>query len=128
MEAKNLRIGNIVRSKINGVSKVEQVGSSINSNYVGGRSLDGNYWENSYMPIEINEQWLIDFGFVNVTDNEYPNYNLGHYTCMRRNGKTNICNNHGFINELKYVHELQNIFFALTGRELELKDKRSTCA
>lgn len=27
----------------------------------------------------------------------------------------------GFIRELQYVHELQNLFFALTGQELEIK-------
>src|SRR5690554_1118315 len=64
IEAKNLRIGNIVRSKVNGISKVEQIGSSLNPEYVGGRSLGGNCWENSYLPVEITEQWLVDLGFT----------------------------------------------------------------
>lgn len=30
-------------------------------------------------------------------------------------------------NRIEFVHELQNLFFALTGRELEMKIERSTC-
>lgn len=71
MEAKTLRLGNIVKSKINGISKVEQIGSSINSEYVGGRSSEDKYWENSYSPVEINEQWLIDFGFTKDNNGNY---------------------------------------------------------
>jgi hypothetical protein len=120
MEAKNYRVGNFVRSKINGISKVEQVGSSINSNYVGGRSLDGNYWENSYLPVEITEQWLIDFGFRKDEETDYRwfiddwlAYDLDD-NCIR------ISDSWEF-GKRKYVHELQNLFFAITGRELELK-------
>lgn len=120
MEAKKLRLGNIVRSKINGISKVEQIGSSINSEYVGGRSLEGNYWENSYLPVEINEQWLIDFGFRKDEETNYRwfmedwlAYDLDD-NCIR------ISDSWEF-GKKKYVHELQNLFFAITGRELELK-------
>ena len=30
-------------------------------------------------------------------------------------------------NDIEYFHELQNLFFAITGQELELKHERSTC-
>lgn len=120
MEAKKLRIGNIVRSKINGISKVEQIGSSINPEYVGGRSLEGNYWENSYLPVEITEQWLVDLGFTKDEETNYRwfmedwlAYDLDD-NCIR------IFDSWEF-GKRKYVHELQNLFFAITGRELELK-------
>ena len=109
--AKKLRLGNIVRSKVNGISKVEQIGSSINSEYVGGRSLEGNYWENSYLPIEMTDEWAVKFG----------------YECMVEMA----CD---FSSESKYrieitskdletmkVNEAQNLFFALTGRDLEFE-------
>ena len=120
MEAKNYRIGNIVRSKINGISKVEQTGSSINPEYIGGRSLEGNYWENSYLPVEITEQWLIDLGFRKDEETNYRwfmedwlAYDLDD-NCIR------ISDSWEF-GKRRYVHELQNLFFAITGRELELK-------
>jgi hypothetical protein len=30
-------------------------------------------------------------------------------------------------NRIEFVHEMQNLFFAITGRELEMKVERSTC-
>ena len=78
MTNKYLRIGNIVRSNVNGISKIEQIGSPTNSEYVGGRSLDGNYWENSYIPVKLTEQWLIYFGFEKevLSDNSAYYYTL----------------------------------------------------
>lgn len=32
-----------------------------------------------------------------------------------------------FMNRIESLHELQNLFFAITGTELELKHERSTC-
>lgn len=69
-----------------------------------------------YSPIPLTEQWLIKLGF-NFED---PYYNKGIYSCYRMYGEIKIANLHGFIANLKYVHELQNLFFALTRQELEL--------
>ena len=71
-------------------------------------------------PIRLTEEWLIDFGFNNTNTTEFPNYTKGMYQCRWRHGETNICNNHGFIKDLKYVHQLQNLYFALTGEELKI--------
>ena len=81
-----------------------------------------------FKPIPLTQEWLVNFGFINDNGTEYPNYKLSFYTCMWRDGKTNFCNNHGFIKYLKYVHELQNLFYAIEGKELELKTKSSACA
>lgn len=135
MTSKNYRLGNIVRSKINGISRIEQIGSSLNPEYIGGRSLDGNYWENSYLPVELTEQWLIDFGFKKevLSDDSayyyYLNLNNEKYCHLAiLSGDKN-----GFIEAVtlfpyedwfryKYVHELQNLYHAITGTELELKN------
>ena len=126
MDAKTLRLGNIVRSKTNGIGKVEQVGSSINSNYVEGRSIDGNYWENSFLPVEITPKWLIDFGFTPKTKLSGHNgfYLDGWYLIKEKDIYQFIpAGSSQIMKEIKYLHELQNLFFAITGRELELKDK-----
>src|SRR5690606_5107604 len=120
IQANELRIGNIVMSKINGISKVEQIGSSINPEYVGGRSLEGNYWENSYLPIPLTEEILLKIGFVKDTETSYRWY-LGEYF-------TYDLDDGGFrfegiwINPIvKYLHQLQNLYFALTNQELVIK-------
>lgn len=134
MTSKNLRIGNIVRSKVNGISRIEQIGSSTNPEYIGGRSLEGNYWENSYLPVELTEQWLIDFGFNKEVLSDESAY---YYTLNLKNEK--YCDlsifsgyKNGFVEaalfpyedffRYKYVHELQNLYHAITGQELELKN------
>jgi len=71
-----------------------------------------------FKPTPLTQEWLVNFGFINDNGTEYPNYKLSFYTCMWRNGKTNFCNNHGFIKDLKYVHELQNLYYVLTEKEL----------
>lgn len=131
MEAKTLRIGNIIMGKVNGISKVEQIGSSINPEYVGGRTLEGDYWENSYLPIVITESWLLDLGFnkdyipgyigINTGDVDfvlaYPNFIGSFQTYFAF--QFHSCGWSKFI-EIKNVHELQNLFFAITGQDLQL--------
>ena len=132
METQELRIGNLVMSKVNGISKVEQIGSSLNPEYVGGRSLDGNYWENSYLPIPLTKQWLIDFGFEEELEviNGITNYDYyleigGSYLNCEWNtkGTLDFVYLEGFDIKLLFVHELQNLYYALTGEELTIKTK-----
>ena len=132
MKASDFRIGNIVYSKINGLSKVEQVGHSLCHNYTGGRSLAGNFWENNYFPVELSVKWFVYFGFKKtvLTDNS------GHFYTLDLNDDIHcdlcFCSNdkNGYIElvlfpyedffRYKYVHELQNLYFSLTGTELKL--------
>lgn len=66
--------------------------------------------------IPLTEEWLLKFGFER---NESGNYDkrlelfYGGNLYRFRQGWTNV--------ELKYVHQLQNLYFALTGEELTLK-------
>jgi hypothetical protein len=79
---------------------------------------DFYHWCDDIMkPITLNEDWLIDFGFYQVEldngEKYYQNYRF------RLN-----CNYNGFYYsrnlDVKYVHQLQNLYFALIGVELEL--------
>jgi hypothetical protein len=73
-----------------------------------------------YQPIPITEEWLLKFGFKKyITGDIYPtftknmlNWNDGIFYLIR----------YGFINHIKHVHQLQNLYFALTGIELTIKD------
>lgn len=129
MKANELRINNLVNTYKDDVHYGIEVVSSI-SNAGVNECLTGEYSavfkhptndDLIIKPIPLTEEWLVKFGFLNVNSVEYPNYKLSFYTCMVRNESINICNNHGFIKDLKHVHQLQNLYFALTGEELTIK-------
>lgn len=66
-------------------------------------------------PIPLTEEWLLNFGYTK----KYSNFwNLGHivWECY---DSFFICDKNGIT--LKYVHQLQNLYFAINGRELTVK-------
>lgn len=75
----------------------------------------------SITPIPIAEEWLIKFGFTGRVDFKWKN-NIGiqivdgkFYFALKDMGNVFF---HSII-ECKYVHDLQNLHFMLTGKELE---------
>lgn len=123
MKANELRIGNLIYC--NDVKcKVE----AISNEYV---SVSG-YEKNKYTPFKIKdvrkvlltEKWLQDFGLCIHLDKsasigENPvNFD---YALYLKFSETNNCWFYKTINcEIKYVHELQNLYFAITRVELKL--------
>ena len=69
-------------------------------------------------PIPLTEEWLLKFGFKKVMCKD--NY----ITYSNRNKRIGIypdrCIMRGHAVSFKYVHQLQNLYFALTGEELIL--------
>ena len=104
MKAKKYRIGNFAR--------INDQTIKLTPKYF--KSLDMfKYVE----PLILTEQWLIDFGF-NI---ESRHYAKRCYRCYRMYGQIKIASPHGFVADLTYVHELQNLWVALGGKELEIK-------
>lgn len=75
----------------------------------------------SGMPL--TEEWLIKFGFEKIKerDGSYYNHSIDyHYN----NGALSVgCDNENGYEipiKIEYVHQLQNLFFALTGKELSI--------
>ena len=72
-------------------------------------------------PIELTEEWLIKFGFE--IEDEYLTLQINDVIDIVWVGylSLNIEGNIVFLSqyELKYVHQLQNLYFALTGSELQ---------
>lgn len=71
-------------------------------------------------PIPLTKDWLLKFGFKEGTSwyskYEHPiaiNISIKH-------GLTTVGANEEYEVECKYVHQLQNLYFALTGKELEI--------
>ena len=71
-------------------------------------------------PIQLTEEWLLKFGFPEhkSTMDLLWNYSV----CLERRHNelfvVNLDNIHVY--QIEYVHELQNLVFALTGKELEI--------
>ena len=92
-----------------------------------------------YQPIPLTEEWLIRLGFkVDTTPSEYRlKWQLGKFGLMQILWMDEDCEYtfnlwntpngdltyyaHGDIPHIKHVHQLQNLYFALTGEELTIK-------
>lgn len=82
-------------------------------------------------PIPLTEEWLLKFGFENDT---YGNFTLSlgdildvqwvmvsfKYYDLKEWDSTQFSDNN-LMYDCKYVHQLQNLYFSLTGKELEVK-------
>src|SRR5690606_13658422 len=72
-------------------------------------------------PIELTEEILLKCGFRNSEDDTLTNehgFTLGRKMNIN---KTPYFMTRGTFIELKHLHQLQNLYFALTGKELEVK-------
>lgn len=132
MKATELRIGNLlsVENKGGGQSPATvlelrattaQMGSAIpEDDRIPEDDFEIDYEYSELNPIPLTEEWLTKFGFKIDSDGDYS---LGD-VCLTRNsdGELKLYMAMGHIAPpLKFVHQLQNLFFALTGKELELK-------
>jgi hypothetical protein len=94
-------------------------------------SIKENYSEptiNSMNPIPLTEEWLIKFGFEKKIDcYKNINYNFNGYfasfDCDNPMwfGEDGCCEQVTIKDNIKYVHQLQNLYFAVTGEELTMK-------
>lgn len=127
MKANELRIENYVWDDYSGIMIVMAIGQnnvSLKHTRPEFKAI-GGYDLSAINPIPLTEDWLIKFGFTlhhkdyfneviylkNVVDNNsfvwgvYPK-KLGSGVILKLSKK------------IKYVHQLQNLYFALTGKEL----------
>ncbi len=120
MKASELRIGNYVKTQIHGVGTVEAISENKILHSMNWVSLDMEYFE----PIPLTEKWLLDFGFKMERVFEARRFTLhnGFIVNIQNRGVINfgIFNNAMSV-EIKHVHQLQNLYFALTKKELTIK-------
>lgn len=113
MKANELRIGNLVYGVI-----THRVIKSINEDYY------TDTYNNSTLirdakPIPLTEEWLVKFGWeLTPLNASFKRYN-------RKSGFMiiEVYDDNKFWAEyiyVKYVHQLQNLYFALTGEELTI--------
>ncbi|OPC36155.1 hypothetical protein [Elizabethkingia miricola] len=113
MEIKELRLGNYVKYERNSVyftvESIEFVNNLVNA-------TDIEYLE----PISLTEEWLLKFGFE-------KSESLSNCTKITNGYKFDFAGGEVLyldsirLKHIKYVHQLQNLYFALTGEELTIK-------
>ena len=89
-------------------------------------SLFAMYLQNElgmpFYPIPLTEEWLIKLGFKK-NNYWFKNDNMLRFGLIDNQLHCSIGNDEsGFLyNRINYVHQLQNLYFALTGEQLEFK-------
>ena len=85
------------------------------------RYLEEHPEDNFYRFIPLSEEWLIRAGFEKYSDKEFYIYTSkeNEVRFYKSDSDWNLAY---FITETRYVHQLQNLYFWLTGEELTFKD------
>jgi hypothetical protein len=83
----------------------------------------------TYEPILLTEEWLLKFGFISdidKTDNYFVKLKYGKFI-FQSDLSVNFTKVYLRLNNsdviIKYVHQLQNLYFALTNKELQYNNK-----
>lgn len=118
IDVKELRIGNYVLP-INDSGREAKIGTvfAINNNFVSVNGNNNPYDNHRIEPVLITENILSKCNFVKQERGDTvvyynPLMELDAYFRLNRVDYYNI--------EVKYLHQLQNLFFDLTGKELEV--------
>ena len=125
MKATELRIGNYISREdlINGQSRIEEV-IEIGRKLISSGPIKVICDYDEIQPIPLAEEWLFKFGFekrkklLGLLVFSKSGFDL-HFV----NGKWEfyVMGSSCILAKIKYVHQLQNLYFALTGEELEIK-------
>jgi hypothetical protein len=148
MKANELRIGNyLMDDESDTLVVVSRIESIEYTNWNSGDEFNivvleygtkERYLEGDFRPIPLTEEWLLKLGFS--MDDEYLSMWINDYKyCFKYR---DWAKNWAFYIEytdsphpkdenqkypvsfdIRYVHQLQNLYFALTGYELEIKDE-----
>lgn len=134
MEAKELRIGNLLQGE-----PIQNVNQGIYSDGVVEITAHGifkiEHGNLNYTPIPLTEEWLLKLGFkvcswnrwgvITGYDKQYIDDSDNHSIFVYIEDKKLyfVLSGEGWKKEQKYVHQLQNLYFALTGEELTIKNE-----
>lgn len=122
MKANELRIGNWITEPLSDDKNPFQIWGIYHEK---GNDKINNLPITYFEPIPLTEEWLLKFGFELDYKSDYS-ISYGHIKNCKFSYKFNITENkswleyHGGAIECKYAHQLQNIYFALTGEELAI--------
>jgi hypothetical protein len=131
MKAHELRIGNLLLDRGDKVLRLDywDFMKPAQRMFVEGLEVHPLTEDLEYcQPILLTEEWLLKFGFMQYIDfgvkmGTYDKIPLCGFTYSIHTKKVMIMHKGNSIShwldvEIKYVHQLQNLYFALTGEEL----------
>lgn len=130
LKASELRIGNFVKEE-----KRQDTYLCILSLGIGGEGRSGicvsqfpdtgESWKNaelSFIGIPLTEEWLVRLGFDKYSQLRREEFMLDYFDGKIIINAYSSDDNEGAIStNIKHVHQLQNLYFALTGEELTIK-------
>lgn len=128
MEVKGLRIGNYVKEIYhNNILKVTAITTrcTIKGVYLNRENYSSmscsNIAATSITEIPLTEDWLLKLGFE--LDDDFDDYNFGFMSIKKENDNFYYNPISEYYDSMKiqisYVHQLQNLYFALTCEELK---------
>jgi hypothetical protein len=126
MKATELRIGNLVNYLIiDEMDERKKWFEVYEIDYDDIRIIQNKHEVNQdYQPIPLTEEWLVKFGFKQIKPNHYwfKGKNLLRFSLIDNNLHCSIGDDeYGVLYKMiKYVHQLQNLYFALTNEELKI--------
>ena len=131
-EQRELRIGNLIEYKLNSGSHFVEVNTYLLTVIDVGKKP----FIDRYKPIPLTEEWLLKFGFEEIVfDSEETGYGVEYEISISHGSKMVVCDDMSFgienneldthwlsldFDKFSGVHQLQNLYFALTGEELEI--------
>lgn len=124
IKASELRIGNFIIPVNNKISNFYTIVHGVinNSIFIPFEGYTTKFSEIDFNPIPLTEEWLIKFGFTKDFTNGFHLEDLYSLSIsVTKYGEFLACFNDRVLHnelKLKEVHQLQNIYFALTGKEL----------
>jgi hypothetical protein len=120
MRANELRIGNLVKhidkDSVFTVKGIDLLGIDCENDI---ESMYSSYEMLYY--VKLTEEWLLKFGFEKTMSWTYVKDLVGNLELVYYLGEKGWSigfKSYSDFSNLKYVHELQNLYFALTGKEL----------
>jgi len=117
MKAQELRLGNII-SRMHDINEpVIEIVDMFTIDWI-----NRNPNNETYKPIPLTEEWLLKFGF----EKKGKRISKGWFYLWDENGivvfaLAEMQDYTGCYLKIKYVHQLQNLYYALTGEELCIK-------
>lgn len=121
IQPQELQIGNLFN--VAGIDRLVRV-TAIFRTYFRCEDKDGVMFDESlrinYTPIPLTEEWLMKAGFVKP---RYQKYYILNGVRIRWDNNLEYWEVHQFYlkQDMKYLHQLQNLYFALTGEELNIE-------
>lgn len=116
----DFRVGNLVHYRIQDDEDEKNDYFEVSEIDVSDLSLLSSVIDYDYQPILISEEWLLKFGFIsNSYQDRYENEVI-HIEINNIRNPTELWIDR--MPHIKYIHQLQNLYHALTGSELQIGD------